>query len=363
MKKDVFTIFLIITLLCMVIAGCSSPKQASEQSTEQEASAGKAEFVLKYNEFCPESYPPSIVAKAAAKRIEEQSGGRLKLETYFSESLLAYPDTFTGTASGIADITMIATPMLQGIFDLNTVFGLLFETEAPGRESVTAVFRELLEKYPEFQEEMEAKGTRWLDITAMDGYQLHTVDKLVKEPADMQGLKIAADGLNGLFINSMNAAAVNLAIGDYYMSLERGLVGGQLEMWPSLEANNLVPLLKHHLIFGDNVESGLCSRGYGWLINLKTWNSLPEDLQKILVENFKIAGDELVQGDVAIREKVISDVEAQGNTMTYLTPEERELWVDYMKPINAEVIKKCEEKGYPAQKIVDEMWNMFREYQ
>jgi TRAP-type C4-dicarboxylate transport system substrate-binding protein len=90
-------------------------------------------------------------------------------------------------------------------------------------------------------------------------------------------MKVAVVGESARWFESMGAAPVAVAAGDFYMSLERGLVDGQWAHWPAMNGFKLTEVTNSHTIFGKN---GASLSFTGYLINLKTWSKLPADIQK-----------------------------------------------------------------------------------
>jgi ABC-type glycerol-3-phosphate transport system substrate-binding protein len=122
-------------MLGLILAGCASAPTSGNKDNVTAGGPGAAEetFELTFSYFGPEMIPPGHWSQEAAKRVEEKTNGRVKIKTYFSESLLMYGDTITGTASGVADISFVDSGLLAGQYDLNMVFNRFVSgSPAPG---------------------------------------------------------------------------------------------------------------------------------------------------------------------------------------------------------------------------------------
>jgi TRAP-type C4-dicarboxylate transport system substrate-binding protein len=326
----------------------------------QAVMAAEKPFKLRYHYFGPEVIQPGQWAKKAAQRIEEKSGGRIQIKCYFSESLLKYDTTLTGTAAGIADIALVDPGLFTGMFELNLVFTRML-MDIPTKEVITKAYREMIKTNPAFNQELEAKGLRWLSIVAMPGFHIHTTRRPIRTPAEMKGVKISVMGKDtSRWIESFKGAPVPLPPGEWYMGLSRGLIDGMFLFWGSIDSFKLNDVLQYHTVFGEN---GAQPTFIGYVMSLKTWKKLPKDLQDIVVEAFDWAGDghlkdmtqEGIRGESAAKEK--------GHTFIQLTPDELEQWSDTMTPINDRWIEETEASGLPARKTFDEMMHLFKKYQ
>lgn len=346
MKKLNLAVVISSVLLCVLIGA-------------QGATAATKPIKLKFHYFGPEVIPPGQWSIKAAQRIEEKSEGRIQIKNYFSESLLKYDTTLTGTASGLADISFIDPGLFTGLFNLNLVFTRMI-MDIPSKEASTKAFREMIQNIPELNQELEAKGLRWISIIAMPGFNLHTTRSPIRTPADMKGKKIAMMGKNiAYWIESMNSAPVQLAPGDWYMSLSRGLVDGMYVHWAAIDAFKLPEVFKYHTLFGaEGATPSFC----GYVINLKTWNKLSKDLQDIILEAYDWAGDGNLKSMTEEVARAIATSKEKGNTFIELTPAELQEWADYMKPINDQWIQETEALGLPAQKSFDELMGLFKKY-
>lgn len=348
----------VILVIGLLIVGCSK----SDPSTPKEDVAAKEPvkiIELKYNDWGPEAIMLGQVGKEAAKMVEEKTNGRVKVTPYFSETLLKYGDTFTGTATGVADISLYVSSFSKGIHALNLIFNRQFAEEAPGYGKLGDVYREMLVNVPELQQEMEKTGVRWLSIESLPGNMINTTKKPVKVPADMKGMKIASSGDGAAMVNAVGGAAVSLPPNDWYMSLERGLVDGILLHWAAIDAFKVVERVKYHTQFGPG---GTEASAFGFVVNAKTWNSLPPDIQKVLTEVYTWANQKMKEENIKKFDQIIADSKARGNTFIELTQDERAKWSPYMQTINDKWVADTEAKGLPAKKAYEELTKLFKKY-
>ncbi|MCR4443356.1 MAG: TRAP transporter substrate-binding protein DctP [Peptococcaceae bacterium] len=343
----------LVLISSMFVAGCSS-KTGNQPSTPDTAKV----YELKFSSWNPEGGLLAKVETEGMKRIEENSKGRIKITPYYSGTLLKNVDTYKGVATGVADIGYYTVGVTPGVQELNYIFNL----PMPGLPDVvktTNVYRELLKKFPELQQENEKNGVRWLSLTAMPHTYVHTTKKQIKVPADLKGKVIIAEGeqLCSVVTSNGGSAMSGVGGGDWYNTLQKGVADGILTHYVAINTFKTHEVFKYHTEMG---EGGLGSIAMGYLINLKTWNSLPADLQQIIVEGFDWAGMERAK-QYLVEEGQYKELEkGMGQIIYKTTPEETALWEKTLEPINEKWISGVEAKGLPARKVYNGLQELLK---
>jgi TRAP-type C4-dicarboxylate transport system substrate-binding protein len=320
------------------------------------------------NVHTPDNIAPSVATLRGCERATELSNGRLNFEVYYNGNYVAYDDTMMALADGTIDMALIDAMMVASAgLKLNQVYNKVIQTELPDRISISEAYRDLLKEVPELGTEMEAKGVHWVSVLAVDGHNLHTATKDVLVPADVQGMAIDSPGDSVRYFNSINAKANSWDPGESYDAISKNLAQGQVTHWALMKDFGTIDILPHHTIFGleegevtkESPEfetvGGLFAYIEGYAINLELWNSLPEDLKQILNEAFDWAGDEMArinfQDVVDAKTKAID----RGDTFSYVTGDNLQLWWDEGVKEMAEWINECEALGYDGQAAYDKM--------
>jgi TRAP-type C4-dicarboxylate transport system substrate-binding protein len=317
---------------------------------------GKGKVIeLKFNDWGPPGIGIGKIHQEAAKMIEERTNGRVKVNCYFSQSLLKYPDTFRGISSGITDISLYVT---QPIHEVNRILGMPF-TGLPGMLKTAKIFREMLKQYPEFNQEFEKSGVKWISIRAMPANQLHLVKRPVKFPQDMKGMRIIGDPMLADQFKEVNAAVIQLGPPDWYSALERGVAEGHLLHLAAAYEFKLMELFKYHTFFGEGAGG---AAPIGFAVNVKMWNSLPPDIRKTIVDVYNWANEESLKWDVGIVETAIAEAKKAGHIITVLNPSEIKVWMDWAKPADDKLLAEIESKGWPAKKIFNGFQKMIKKY-
>ncbi|WP_323750177.1 TRAP transporter substrate-binding protein [Marinobacter sp.] len=100
----------------------------------------------------------------------------------------------------------------------------------------------------------------------------------IKSLEDLKGLKVRTPGFAGEVMSELGVAVTNLPPGELYTALERGTIDAVEWVGPALDLR-----MGFHQI-ADYYYSGWQepSAEVQFLINQKTWEKLPEDLQEVL---------------------------------------------------------------------------------
>lgn len=310
---------------------------------------------LKYNDWGPPGIGIGKLHQQAAKMIEERTNGRVKINNYFSESLLKYMETFRGVSSNITDISLyVAMP----IHEVNRILGMAF-TGLPGMLKSAKIFQEMIDKYPEFNEEFERSGVKWIAIRSMPPTQLHLVKDPVKFPKDMKGMRVIGSPYMADVYKEVGASVLQLGPPDWYSSLERGVAQAHMVHWAAAYDFKIQELFKYHTQFGEGAGG---ATPIGFVVNEKKWNSLPADVRKVITEVYEWVNEESLKYDVDLITKAKKEAEADGHVITWLTPDEVQVWLDWAKPSNEKLLEDIESKGWPAHKIYNGMQELIQKY-
>jgi TRAP-type C4-dicarboxylate transport system substrate-binding protein len=375
MKKLVIILLGIVVIGALITSGCGESTtpaaQTTTQTTTQTATQTTTQITtktttqtvtteakpieLKFSAFCVPEMGIGQVLQQTADRIYAKSNGRLKVTVYWGEALSKMLDNSKAVQSGIADMSEYNIGSSAGLQELSRVLQLPFMGHTSYKEA-NAVFYQLYNKYPEIQAEWQ--GIKVLGVRAMVGYHLFFTNKEVHLPADMKGLKMISDQAWVELLNGAGAAPVQIGYGDWYTSLERGLVQGIPTHFVAAYAMKFLDLVPYVTVFGDVGASN--SQG-SFLMSLDTWNSLPADLQAVVQEAADWWVQAVTDSDSAEQVTAISYAKEKGFHLTYLTAEEIQQWQDLaMKTEHAKWLENNASKG--GQKIYDDAIKMIKEY-
>lgn len=284
--------------------------------------------------------------------VEKRTGGRVKVKIFPSEQLGTPFEMYDILISGTADISMVMPPLSKGRFPLDEIFHLPFFIPGDTGHPVGSKVRTALyEKYLIPIHFKEIKGL-WTGRFGLN--VIHTTKKPVRTMEDMKGMVIGVPGGRNLtrLIQAVGASPETSHVPEMYTNLERGVIDGQAIPVEAMVAFKLHEVVKHVTM----VNAG----GATYLIamNMKTWNSLPPDIQKIIMEMRPWVEDVQAKAWAKATGYSIMVAKKSGVEVIELSPEERARWVEAAKPIDAEWVKEMDARGFPASemyKLAEEM--------
>jgi TRAP-type C4-dicarboxylate transport system substrate-binding protein len=202
--------------------------------------------------------------------------------------------------------------------------------------------------YYDFRNELLNKQNVYYLGRAEFGVWFHVfTNKKPKNLADMKGQKIRVSATYEPFVKSLGAVPVTMPGSDIYTALERGTIDGYA--WAVLGNVQMgwVDVCKYILeprIYQMNIEG---------LINLKTWEKLSSEHQKLLTDCM-IENEKKYQSIMAdISEKEYKKMQEKGMQVVKFSPEETKTYVDMAYKAGwDEVIKQNPELGKKLKKML-----------
>lgn len=231
---------------------------------------------LRFSHLWPASAMMNIEAfEPWAKRIEEESGGRLKVEIYPSATLSKPDSTYDAVAKGTVDLGVQVPSYVNGRFPLTQV------AELPGLSSSAVQMSCMLQKlYDEDVIASEYKDTHLLFMIGSEPGTLHTINKPIRKPADMVGMRIRRpSAIAGDIIEAAGGSPVGLPATDLYTSLQRGVIDGMSFPWSPTGSFKLTEIVNTHTTMPFYSSALLVT------MNKDKYESLPDDLKKVIDNN------------------------------------------------------------------------------
>lgn len=293
------------------------------------------------------------------KSIEEATKGRVKIVEYPAQTLAKQNSAWQATVTGVADMAWTASIFYAGQFPLTDMITLPF-LPTPSGEAGSAVLYQLYTQFPEIQNEY--RNVKMLTPHIAGPYFLQTMKKQVKTLDDFKGLKVRAiAGPPTASMKLLGATPLLIPIPDIYLALQKGVLDGAATTFNAALEWRYYELIKYYTYVP------LYSGASFMIMNLNKWNSLPKDIQQQIASATGLEAAKRVgrafrdEVEPEFRERVAKD----GFSMNEYTVPKDELnrWIDVgAKPIWDSYVKQLETKGLPAQKILDQMLRLLRQY-
>jgi len=280
------------------------------------------------------------------EEVKKLSNGRLVIHFFNPNALAPNREVYSALVAGAVDMVGSPGHYVHGKFPLNTALQTPFTFNGSEASSLTAW--DMYNENKDWANEYREVKILWQWGSAP--FQLHTVKKMVRTLEDLKGMKII--GINPQIreiLKRLGANTIDVSPPDSYLALERGMAEGMAFPLAPCRAFKITEVAKYHTIF-----SAMTDPFYG-AINIKKWNSLPPDLQKILTDTTgsklsRICGQTLDGGD----RKDSEGLKKEGHKFYILPPAEKKRWSDRVKDIPEKWLKDMEKKNIKsAKKVLD----------
>lgn len=206
---------LLTLLLSLLITGCGLKSDVT---------------VLKLGHSLDTKHSVHIAMEYMAKRADELSNGKLKIEIYPGGVLGSERESVELLQLGSLDITKVSAAAMEGFVEEYKIFGLpyIFKDKA---HSYAILDGELGKSMLAKGEEFWLRGLCFYDAGARSFYTSRPID----EPSDLAGLKIRVmQSITAVeMIKSMGGSATPVSWGELYTALQSGVVDGAENNPPS----------------------------------------------------------------------------------------------------------------------------------
>ncbi|MEI2384895.1 DctP family TRAP transporter solute-binding subunit [Breoghania sp. JC706] len=283
------------------------------------------EMVIKFSHVVAATgHPKGDAATLLAERVNKEMNGIACMQVFPNSQL--FDDDKVMEALLLGDV-QLAAPSLSKfeaytkkfrLFDLPFVFNNLdavmrFGNSDKGKELLTSI------------SDVGYVGLGyWLS-----GMKQFSANKPLLVPSDAKGLKfrVQTSDVSVAMIEAMGANAQKLAFKEVYGALQTGVVDGQENSWSNIYTQ------KFFEVQDGITETNHAALAY-LLVTSDEWlNGLEPDVRdqflKIVGEVTDEANANVGKQEAANRQNIID----AGSTIRELTPEQRQQWVDTMKPV------------------------------
>jgi TRAP-type C4-dicarboxylate transport system substrate-binding protein len=237
-------------------------------------SAAAQEATLRMQHFAPPQAPAhALLAAPWAARLEQESGGRLRIPVFASLALGGTPEELAQQVrEGEVDIVLTAAGFTPGRFPRTEVF------ELPFAHGAAAANTWALQDYYDRHLREEYRDYHVLLLFADDGAALHAT-RPIRRLEDLRGLKIRTAGRGGAaFLRAVGAVAIGSPAADLPQMLAKGLLDGCLAPFSALAGTGAEKSLAHHVAFDERIGVTV----YALLMNPGRYRALPEPLRRLL---------------------------------------------------------------------------------
>ncbi len=310
-----------------------------------------AEYEFKLHHFLsPKAPAHTKMLEPWAQKIMDASDGRIKIEIFPSMTLGGKPPQLPRQVrDGVVDMAWIVNAYAAGAFPRTEVF------ELPGvHQGNSAAVNRAMKAMYEDELSKDFKGLVALFQHVHGGQAIHMATDEVRSPDDMKGKKIRIPSRTGSWVlEALGASPVKTSVGEIPVALSKKVVDGALipfEIIPPLKIQEQT----EYQIEGPGGKR-LGTTSFSVIMNQDRWDSLPDDIKQIFIDN----SDEewhVEVGEIwdASEAGGIGVATKAGNKHIQLTEEE---WAEFetaVAPVVDRWVTEMKEKGIDGQALYDQ---------
>ena len=294
-------------------------------ATTAQAACDDGEIVIKFSHVTnSDRHPKGIAASLLMERVNTEMNGKACMEVFPNSTL--YNDDQVLEAMLQGDVQM-AAPSLSKFEQFTKVFRI-FDLPFMFKNVEAVDAFQTSETGQAMKESMTRRGLLGLQFWH-NGMKQMSANKPLILPSDAAGLKFRVQP-SEVIKAQMEAIGVSpqpMAFSEVYGALQTGVVDGQENTWSNIYGQKFF-----------EVQDGITETNHGiidYMVVTSTdwWDSLDEDVRRQLetiLEEVTVARNAAVgQVDADARQAVLD----AGSTIRELTAEQRQAWVDAMKPV------------------------------
>ena len=295
--------------------------------------------------FSPKHTMQTKVFEPWAEKINKMSDGKVKVTFFPGGALGKTPDHYDLAEKGITDISYTLHDYTPGRFPMTTVFELPFIIKSA--TGTSKAMWQVYEEFPEFQKEY--RKVKVLGLFCHPAGNFNSIQKPIKSLEDLRGMKFRTASPHVTdALKLFGAVPVNMPITETYTALERGVVEGTVLPWEGNFVFKLAELLKY------GTETDFYTMTMLVVMNKRKWDSLPEDIKKIIDETTGMAmsaeaGKVYDQTNDPMRQLC----KKKGMQSLQLPMEEKKKLEKLTMPLRDKWVKDMEAKGLPGKAVLD----------
>jgi TRAP-type C4-dicarboxylate transport system substrate-binding protein len=304
----------------------------------------------------PQATIPAKAIAAWSKRVEDESGGRIKIQRFDAMALGGRPaELYDQAKDGVVDLMWTVLGYTPGRFPKTEAFELPFLVGSA--EAGSKAFQEYVEKHALD----EYKDVKLIAVHVHGPGLIHSKTPVTKLE-DLKGMKVRGGSrVINIMLEQLGASPVGMPVPAVGEALSKGVISATTIPWevtPSLKVQQIV---KNHTGFSGT--RGLYTQTFAVAMNRESYDKLPPDLKKVIDVNSgqtiaALFGRAMDEGD-----KVGLDLARKaGNNIVTLDAVETNRWQRAAAGVRAVWYAELGAKGIDGPKLVAEVEALIAKY-
>jgi len=297
----------------------------SSQATLASDACDDGEIVVKFSHVTnADRHPKGIAASLLMERVNDEMNGTMCMEVFPNSTL--YNDDQVLEAMLQGDV-QLAAPSLSK-FETFTKTFRLFDLPFMFKNIEAVDAFQVSETGQAMKESMVRRGLLGLEFWH-NGMKQFSANVPLETPADAAGLKFRVQPSDVLVaqMEALGASPQPMAFSEVYGALQTGVVDGQENTWSNIYGRKFFEVHDGGTETNHGIIDYLVVTSVDWIESLDP--AVREQFTTILREVTETRNGEAFAVNEAAKQSIIDE----GGVIRQLSPEQRQAWVDAMRPV------------------------------
>ena len=311
-------------------------------------SAFAQEVTLRIHQFLPaQATMPAQAIEPWAQKVTDESDGRIKFELYPAMQLGgAPPELYDQAKDGVVDIIWTVLGYTPGRFPKSEVFELPFMI--PNGEVGSAAFY----NYVQENSADEFAGVHVIALHTHGPGLFHSKDP-INSLEDLAGMKVRGGSrIISDMLAKLGAEPIGMPVPQTTEALSKGVIDATTVPWEVTPSIRVAELVENHT--GFTSQYGLYTQTFGFVMNMDSYNNLPDDLKAVIdansgLETSRMFGRVMDNGDAT----GLSIAVNAGNNVVQLDEAETQRWIEAAQPTIDQWFADVEAQGIDGKALYE----------
>jgi len=334
MKVTRFTVCILLALI-VAFAGLNTAKEA--------VAGNKAVRTLKLATLYSEGKELFETVKFFTNEVEKRTQGRITFKIFPGNSLVPSKQALSAVHNGVVDVAFVPAAYEQQLWPITAM------TMTYGAPNIT------YEKWRKVHDQIREIMNQTLNIKVVILGMPHVLNYFYYSKQPLTGslkdfdkaLVRSAGGAYDPSLKALGCSPVKIPAPEVYMALQKGTIDSGWNIYSRYVEGKLFEVAPNVMV----IPKGMVISGQHFVINKGIWKSLPEDIQKIMLQVgtdvVAFTNDRSATSDKKILEEVLPKI---GIKPIIMSKEENKRLIDRLTPVWVPVKKKL---GKPGEEIAE----------
>ncbi len=292
------------------------------------AACDEGEMVIKFSHVTnTDKHPKGIAASLLAERVNAEMNGKACMEVFPNSTLYTDEKVLEAILNGDVQMGAPSLSLFEGItkkfrlFDLPFLFADISAVDA----------FQASEAGQEMKDTMVKRGIKGLNFWH-NGMKQISANKPLEKPEDANGLKFRVQPSDVLVaqFEALGANPQKMAFSEVYGALQQKVVDGQENTWSNIYGQKFFEVQDGITETNHGVIDYLVVTGSDW------WDGLDPEIRDQLATILQEVSTSRNAESEKVNQEAKAQIIAAGGVVRELNAEQRQAWVDAMKPVWAQ---------------------------